>query len=298
MCRQSGFDVPMAGKESGAVQESISIITDSSACFPPMLGRRFGVHTVPIQVHVGGDEFRDGVDLDPSTLYEAMSRGVPVKSAAPTPLDYLDAIEAAGPGPAVVITPSRQFTLMHRNATLAAELSGGRATIVDARSAAAAHGLVVAAAVRAREAGGGLDDIVAAAEDAAVRVELVAFLDSLEFLRQSGRVPAATLGLANRIGVRPVFRMRDGTAERVGLPRSEAAALRRVTRAWREGGGPSCPRSVVFHAHRADRARELAETIGEAAAITEFSAAMAIHTGPGVVGVAWVRPSASPESSR
>lgn len=274
--------------------EPVSIITDSSACLPPMLGRRFGVHIVPIQVHVGSGEYRDGVDLAPARLYEAMARGMPVKSAAPSPLEYLDAIEEAGPGPAVIVTPAREFTLMHRNATLAVELSGGRAAIVDARSAAAAHGLVVGAAVRAREAGGNLDDIVAAAEDAAARVELVAFLDNLEFLRQSGRVPAATLGLANRLGVRPLFRMRDGTAERVGLPRSEDAALSRLVRAWREGGGPSSPRSVVFHAQREDRARALVETIGDAA-ITEFSAAMAIHTGPGVVGVAWMRPSPTPD---
>jgi fatty acid-binding protein DegV len=91
--------------------------------------------------------------------------------------------------------------------------------------------------------------------------------------------------------VRPVFRMRGGTAERIGLPRSERAALERIAKAWRDGCGDGAPRPAVFHAGRPERAEELATIVGGAAFVTEFSAAMAIHTGPGVVGAAWLRAS-------
>ena len=47
----------------------------------------------------------------------------------------------------------------------------------------------------------------------------------------------------------------------------------------------------MFHAAMPELAGELARMVGEVSFITEFSAAMAIHTGPGVVGVAWLRPS-------
>src|SRR5262249_3638397 len=117
-----------------------------------------------------------------------------------------------------------------------------------------------------------------------------ACLESLEYLRQSGHVPAIALGLANHLQVRPVFRMRGGTAERTGLPRSERAALERVVKAWRQGRGPDGLRPAVFHAGRPERAQEPAEMLAGAAFRTGFSAAMAIHTGPGVVGAAWLRP--------
>ena len=182
---------------------------------------------------------------------------------------------------------------MYRNALLAVELAGPDQTIpvVDSRSATAGHGLVVMAAMQARDRGGGLDDVVAAAEEAASRVELVACLETLDYLRQSGRVPALALGLANHLGVRPVFRMRQGTAERLGMPRSEEAALERIAKEWRAGGGAAGGAAAVFHAGRPERAEQLAGMLGGVSFITEFSAAMAIHTGPGVVGVAWLRPS-------
>jgi DegV family protein with EDD domain len=268
-----------------------ALITDSSACIPRAVLRRFGITVVPIQVVVGGEEFRDGVDLDRRKLYRALERGMAVKSSAPSPLDYLDAIEAVPEDATpVVVTPAAEFTRMNANAAHAAELAGRRVTVVDSRSATAGHGLVVLAAAEAGRSGS-VDDVVAAAEDAAGRAELVACLESLEHLRQSGHLPAMAIGLANHLGVRPVFRMRDGTAERLALPRSEGSALARVVSEWRAGGGPRAQAAAVFHAGRPERAATLAELLGgRASFITEFSAAMAIHTGPGVTGVAWLRP--------
>ena len=77
---------------------AITLITDSSACVPPAALRDLGIRVVPIQVRIEGEEFRDGVDLEPATLYAALERGASVKSSAPTPLDYLDAIEAIDEG--------------------------------------------------------------------------------------------------------------------------------------------------------------------------------------------------------
>lgn len=268
----------------------ITLITDSSACIPAESVLRLGISLVPILVTIENEDFPDGVE--PTVLYEALERGRAVKSAAPTPVDYLDAIERISDGPVVVLTPAAEFTHMHRNARLAADMSERAVTVVDSRTATAGHGLVALAAAEVAARGGGVDDVVAAAEDAGRRAELVACLESLDFLRQSGHVPAIALGLANHLQVRPVFRMRGGSAERIGLPRSERAALERIAKTWREECGAGAPPPAVFHAGRPERAEELAGLVGGASFVTEFSAAMAIHTGPGVVGAAWLRPPA------
>jgi DegV family protein with EDD domain len=277
-----------------ALANAITLITDSSACVPPDAVRDLGIRVVPIQVRIAGDEFRDGVDLEPATLYAALERGAPVKSAAPTPLDYLDAIGTEGEGTVVIVTPAGEFTHMLPNATLAAEMSDRPVVVADSRSATAGHGLVVLAAAEAAAAGGEPGDVLAAAREAGRRVELVAYLETLDFLRQSGHVPAPALGLASHLQLKPVFRLRDGTAERVALARTERGSAERVARAWREGAGPEAGRTAVFHAGRPERARELAAMLGGTTFIIEFSAAMAIHTGPGVVGAAWVRPAREP----
>jgi fatty acid kinase fatty acid binding subunit len=266
----------------------IALVTDSSACLPPS-SRRLGVWTVPILVRVGSEDYQDGVNLDPETLYGSIRRGIPVKSSAPTPLDYLEAIEGAGADHVVVITPAAEFTWMFRSATLASDLASRRVSVVDSRSATAGHCLVVMAAAAAARAGKSGDEVVALAQDAASRVELVGCLETLDFLRSSGRVPALALGMASQLGVRPLFRFRAGVAERVGLPRSLDAALSRMVKAWQEAGGETAERTAVFHAARPDGAEDLRRRLGVDAFTTEFSAAMGIHTGPGVVGVAWLR---------
>lgn len=270
---------------------AVALITDSSACLPAPLVRELGLSVLPISIQVGSRHFLDG-ETSQAAMFELLETGQPVKSSAPSALDYLDAIEAAGDRPVVVVTPAHEFTLMYRHACLAAEMAGRPVTVLDSRSAAAGHGLVVLQAAGAARGPGGLDDVVAAGEEAAGRADLVAGLASLTHLRQSGRVPAVALGMANRLGVRPVFRMRNGVAERLGLPRSERAALDLVAGEWRRRGGPASPWSAVFHAESPEGAGELSGRLGaeHVSFVTEFTAAMGIHTGPGVVGVAWLRP--------
>jgi DegV family protein with EDD domain len=274
------------------VDDGTALLTDSSACLARTDLRRFAIRTVPISIQIGSEEFRDGIDLDGPHLYRALEKGVPVKSAAPSPLDYLDAIESCGGRAVVIVTPAAEFTRMHRNATLAAELSGGPVAVVDSRTATAGQGLVVLTAAEAISDGRDLHGVVDVVKSAAERAELVACLESLDALRASGRVPAVALGLASHLHVRPVFRMRDGTVERLGLPRTEEAALVRLSQHWQAEGGPKADRTVVFHAARPERAEALRRLLGGPTIVVEFSPAMGIHTGPGVVGAAWLRSNA------
>lgn len=256
-----------------------TIVTDSSACVPPPAEE---VRVVPIAIRTLHGEMHDGEPGAAERVYRALRAGEQVKSSAPSPLEYLAAVERATS--ALIVTPAAEFTGMHRSATLAADLADVPIEVLDCRSAAAAQRLVVEEAAEAAK--DGLDAAVAAAREASARVDLVATLDSLEHVRRSGRVPAVAVGLARRLHIRPVFRLRDGHVLRLGVPRSEEAALDRVAAEWRSRGGPG-GRSVIFHAAAPDRAAALAALL-EVSTICEFSPSMGIHTGPGVIGVAWL----------
>ncbi|MDP9343703.1 MAG: DegV family EDD domain-containing protein [Actinomycetota bacterium] len=270
-------------------QNRVALITDSSACLPPDLTDRLGLRVLPIAIHLPSGDIHDGVPRAPQLVYEALAAGDPVKSSAPATVEYLSAIEEADAPSVVVITPAIEFTVMYRNAVLAAEVAGRSVSVVDSRAAAAAHGLVVMAAAQVAADGGSEAEVVRAAEDASRRAELVGVLDSLEFIRRSGRVPSVALELAERLGVRPVFRLDGGRVERLGVPRSSEAALRRVRREATLRGLSATSPSMVFHAASPARAEELRAALGGDPMVVEFSPSMGIHTGPGVVGVAWLR---------
>ena len=272
----------------------VALVTDSSACLPGREARapsdgRAPVHVVPIVIHLPDGDVLGDAPAVADRVYEALRRKDPVKSSAPSAVEYLAAIEDAPAGDVVVITPAEEFTTMYRNACVAADLAQERVAVVDSRTAAAAHGLVVQEAAEAAAAGGSLEHVAHVAEEAAGRAELVATLEGLEYIRQSGRVPPAALGLARHLGVRPVFRLHGGTVERLGVPRSPHSAISRVAHEARERGFDDAERSVLFHAADPERADVLGAMLGVEEA-TEFSPSMGIHTGPGVVGVAWLRP--------
>jgi DegV family protein with EDD domain len=273
----SGVDVQM---------DTVALITDSSACLPKA---RIPVRIVPVVIHLPGEDLRGDARDVAGRVYDALRRHEPVKSSAPTAVEYIEAIENSDAESVVVITPATEFTTMYRNASVAADLTGRDVTVVDSRTAAAAQGLVVEQAASALVAGGSAMEAVRVAEEAAGRVELVAALDGLDYLRRSGRVPPAAVGLARHLGVRPVFRLHGGLVERLGVPRSRQSALDRVTREAERRGVHEAGRRVVFHAADPDRASLLQRRLG-VSQVTEFSPSMGIHTGPGVVGVAWLGP--------
>src|SRR5919204_1333813 len=202
---------------------AVAVITDSSACLQPR--EPSAVRVVPVVIHLPDGDVMGDSPAAVDRVYEALRHREPVKSSAPSAVEYLAAIEDAIADDVVVITPAEEFTTMYRNACVAAEIASERVAVVDSRTAAAAHGLVGQEAAAAASSGASLEGVQAAAEDAARRAELVATLEGLEYIRESGRVPAAALGLARQLGVRPVFRLRDGAVERLGLPRSPQSAI-------------------------------------------------------------------------
>ena len=74
-------------------------------------------------------------DVDPASVYGRLARGEVVKSQAPPPADYLDAIEAGDNEGALVLTPAHEFTPMAHNARIAAELAARPSAVVDTRTA-------------------------------------------------------------------------------------------------------------------------------------------------------------------
>jgi fatty acid kinase fatty acid binding subunit len=271
--------------------KSVALLTDSSACLPLDHPARARIRVLPIRIHLRSRDLLDGSAGASKLVYGALARREPVKSSAPTTMEYLTAIEETRSDAVVVITPGTEFTGMYRNAAVAAEISSRPALVVDSRTAAAAQGLVALTAWEAAEAGGSAEDVVAAARDAALRADLVAGLESVEFIERSGRVGPLALGLAKQLGVRPVFRLKDGAVERLGVPRGPEAVLNRIRKEGQARGLETATRTMVFHAERADGARRLQERLRVSGPVTEFSPSMGIHTGPGVIGVAWLRSS-------
>lgn len=270
----------------------MTVITDSAAILPEELAAGLGVAVVPLRIGLGTESHLDG-DIDPEVL---IARTEEVTTSGPTPGDFLAALDQHGEsGGALILTVSHA---MAESTFLAARAAAGAAEIptrvVDTESAAGGEGLVVLEAARVAAAGGSLDEVEMAARRVVAQVRLVAMLPNLDHLVRSGHVPDAAAWAGRWIGLRPVIQLQHGRVRPLAPALSDEAAYRRVLDAWRRTipGSPAPLRIAALHSLAPEPAAGLLAAVEEelepvASFVGSFGTAMLVHSGPGVVGLAW-----------
>lgn len=280
---------------------TVAIVTDTTACLPPELVAQYGITIVPLHIVFGGRTFVDALDADTSAFYallrEAKDRPT---TAAPSPGMFIDAIARAasvGADAVLVITVSKQFSAMYDSARVAIDQARAAMPdidmrLLDSRNAAMAQGFVVLEAARAATEGASIDAVIARAEAMASRVTLLAMLDTLSYLAKGGRVPRVAAWAAGMLQVKPIVRFSASDIKLVARSRTRARALDRIVKLFVELTAGRRTHLAVHHANApADALRlrdeaaarvDLAETY-----VSEFTQVMGVHTGPGLVGLAF-----------
>jgi DegV family protein with EDD domain len=281
---------------------SLAVITDSAACLPLALQERYAIETVPLTYQFGESSYLDNVSLSADEFYALLktSRRLPT-TASPAPGAFLEAYRQArqrGAQEMLCIVTGSTLTATYGAACQGAELAqqelpNARIRVLDSRCAAASLGFVVLAAARAAEGSASLEEATAAALDLVPRVHMIGMLDTLEYLAKGGRVPRVTAWLSSMIQVKPLFEFFNGQIGQLGAVRTKHRALARLLDLMRRRLSPAKPLHVaVFHARSLAEAEQLAHQVQEEFRpvelyITEFSQVTSIHSGPGLLGLAF-----------
>jgi DegV family protein with EDD domain len=279
--------------------ERVRVVVATSTCLTVEQASALGITLVPLRIGVDGRDYRDMIDIGPAELYRLLRQGVMPTTASPSVGDYAAAFDAA-PGPVLCLTVGSRISAMDAAARLAAEEAGARAVdIVETGTAAGGLRLVALAAARLAGEGLALEPLGVRVRAICARVEMSGMLETVEYLARSGRVPEIARWGTSVLRVRPVVRFEAGSGRLAALARTPLRGvdeMRKLVRegARRQGAGP-CGEGVVctvFHGDAADLADELERRLREdlpaaELSISEMTAAMAIHVGPGVVGEAF-----------
>jgi len=165
--------------------------------------------------------------------------------------------------------------------------------VLDCATAAAGQGLVALAAARAANSGQNLKEVMETADKIMYQVNLFATLDTLHYLVKSGRVPQAAALVNSLLRIKPVFTLNHAGARTVALPRTFPSAMKRMLKIMEKRVIKGQPlHAVVMHADVLDRAVTLKNQISSQfdcteLFITEFTPVMGVHTGPGLLGIAF-----------
>jgi DegV family protein with EDD domain len=166
---------------------------------------------------------------------------------------------------------------------------GGRVHVVDSQTAAGGLGFLAIVAARARDRGAGIEEVLAQVQEARDSLKMWFAIDTLEFLKRSGRIGAASAWLGSTLKIKPILTVESEMTPVERVRTSKRAFERMVDYArQRESGGADA--WVVQHIQAPDQAAALAdrcrEIFGHDALFTsEIGPVLAAHTGPGLLGV-------------
>ncbi len=286
---------------SRKLRQRLTVVTDSSACLPPDLLQGLGIIIVPLAFQFDGEGFLDG-QLPPREFYRRLdaTRRAP-STAAPAPRAFLAAFRQATEAGATAVlcfTLSAEYSATFDAASRAAEMAkvelpGLGVRVVDTGGLAMTHGFAVLEAARAAQAGATPEEAAAIGRAVAGNAEMIGLLDTMRFLAKSGRVPWIIHWAASVLRIRPVIAFEGGRPRSIARVRTAAKGMEELVRYLRrKAGRPEQMRVAIMHANAPARATELADRVREALGpaelmVTEFTAVMGVHTGPGFLGLAF-----------
>ncbi|MET9434232.1 DegV family protein [Streptomyces sp. NPDC006551] len=272
----------------------VAIVTDSTAYLPPQTMERHGITAVPLTVVIGDRALEEGTEISARSLAQALQKRRPVTTSRPSPEVFAAAYRAAAEAGArsiVSLHLSAEVSGTYDAAVLAAKDAPVPVRVVDTRMMGMALGFCALAAAEVAEAGGSLDEAVAAAEKRAAGTSAFFYVDTLEYLRRGGRIGAAQALLGSALAVKPLLELEGGRIELREKVRTASKAIARLEEIAVERAGSGPVDVAVHHLSAPERAAVLAERLRErltgveALQVSEVGAVIGAHTGPGLLAV-------------
>ena len=221
----------------------VRIITDSASDLTQEDIAALGnprLTVLPLSVTFGETTYLDGVNLNHRRFYELLVEGddLPMTGQV-NPYAFEEAIsEARNAGEeVVVITLSSKLSGTNGSALTAVANFDEGVYVVDSKSVTVGERILVDYALRLVGEGLGAADIACALEQAREDIHVVGLLDTLEFLRRGGRIPASAAALGKLLSIKPVITITDGVVELLGKARGSKNGRNLLTQQVEAAGG-------------------------------------------------------------
>jgi DegV family protein with EDD domain len=276
----------------------LGIVTDSTSDLPADLIQRFGIEVIPTILIIEGQQYADGEGISRNDFYARLpTMEIFPTTAAPSIGEFsahYQKLFDAGCDHVISIHAASQLTSIGSAATQSAHDFSNRITIVDSGSLSLGIGFQVLAAAEAVKSGADLETALASLADTRRRLHVFAALDTMDFLRRSGRVPAAVAILGGMLNIKPLIELIDGQLKPVGATRTTRQADERMA-AFLKAGLP-LERLAILHTGSESRARAFLERIMDESRrelprdilMVNVTTVIGAHVGPNGLGFASV----------
>lgn len=216
------------------MDQPIAIVTDSTANLPAELAAALDISVIPLNVHWGGGNYKDGITLDVETFYRwlAERKDFP-KTSQPSAGEFIEFFKQVA---------ARYHTHKIMGVFISAELSGTLASaiqaraelpdlqieLLDSRSVSMGTGFLALVAARAAREGTPMEAILERVQQAQANMQVIFTVDTLEYLHRGGRIGNAARLLGTALKLKPVLTIKSGKVAALDKVRLRRKSLRRV----------------------------------------------------------------------
>ncbi len=207
----------------------VAISTDTSSTINLELAKKLGIYVFPLNVIINGEEFLDGVSINPTKLSEEMRANKVIKTSTPPPADvikYFEEIFNEGYDKIIHFTISSKLSSMN---TLFNNISNdnfdGKVVVIDAYNLSMVMLSHVLVAYDEIQKGTEVELIKKKIESRKGLDEVIFVPENLTALKNGGRISPAIAALGNMIGLKPVLTLKDGSLDKDSMTRNVKKAF-------------------------------------------------------------------------
>jgi DegV family protein with EDD domain len=279
---------------------NIAIVTDSTADIPEDLAEAHQIQVVPNLVMIDEKSYLDGLEISRQAFYELLpgmkNPPTTATASAGTYQELYEKLLQKGAQFILSIHIASKLSGVCNAASTAAQAFGDgkdhrkRVHVIDSQQLSLGLGFQVLAAAEALAQGTNLEAVVKFLENLHKRVKVLAMLDTLEYVRRSGRVSWMRAQLGNLLNIKPFLEIRDGEVHRLGEARTRSKGIERLLQFTQALG--KLERLAILHTHAEEDAHKFLEMLRPELPVPPLivyvTSAIGAHVGPNGLGVAAV----------
>lgn len=277
---------------------AVQILADSASDLTQEHYDTYNIQMVPLTVHLDGDDFLDGIDMQPKQVYDSMRAGSSPKTSQVSPQAFYNLFStyAKEGTPLVYVAFSSELSGTYQTAKMMEQevkeqFPEAVLHVIDSKCASIGYGLVILHIAQLAQDGASVDEIVEQAQEHATHMEHIFTVDDLEYLYRGGRVSKTAAFVGSLLKIKPILHVEDGKLIPLEKIRGSKRVLSRMVALMEERGIDIEQQTIgISHGDDLEKAEALAAKIKEQwnpkEIIIEYvGSVIGAHSGPGTLAL-------------
>ena len=189
----------------------IKIVCDSMSDVPDIIIEKYDVEIVPLTVIFNGVEYIDGVDINNKQFYKMLRESeVMPKTSQVTYSQFKEVFEKYKDDEVLYIGGSSAASGTYQSAVIAKNDGYENVHVFDTQNLSTGSALFVIKACEMREKGYSIEEIIENLNLLKGSEELIASVDTLEYLKKGGRISSTKAMIGNLLSIKPILTVENG----------------------------------------------------------------------------------------